>query len=81
MQVGFGFVQYLSMSCLLCFFAGAAHSLGGAKQRADKMSEKVRHLWAGSVCKSKSTVQQLSEVCLFWFCRGCAGRLWSWTSI
>ena len=31
-------------------FAGAAYSLGGAKQHAEKRSEKVRWLSAGSVC-------------------------------
>jgi len=42
-------------TCAVCFdfFAGAAHGLGGAKQNADKRSEKVRQLWAGSVWESK----------------------------
>jgi len=41
--------------CALCFdfLAGAAHSGGEVKQRADKRSEKVRLLLARSVCKSK----------------------------
>jgi len=37
----------------LIFFVGAAHSFGGAKQHAEKRSEKVRQLCAGSVCESK----------------------------
>jgi len=38
----------VSQHVLFCsgFFAGAAHSLGGAEQCADKRSEKVRQLWA-----------------------------------
>jgi len=42
-------------ACAVCFdfIAGAAHSLGGAEQCADKRSEKVRQLCAESVCKSK----------------------------
>jgi len=35
------------------FFEGATHSLEGAKQHADKRSEKVTWLWTRSVCKSK----------------------------
>ena len=34
-------------------FAGAAHSLGGVKQHADRRSEKVRWFWAGSASESK----------------------------
>jgi len=34
-------------------FAGATCSLGGVKQHAEKRSEKVRRLWAGSASESK----------------------------
>ena len=53
-------------ACAVCFdfIAGAARSLGGAEQCADKMSEKVRQLWAGSSCESKvlysNSVRRLS---------------------
>ena len=44
-------------ACAVCFdfifFAGAAHNLGGAEQCADKRSEKVRQLCAGSACERK----------------------------
>ena len=42
-------------ACADCFdfIAGAAHGLGGAEQRADMRSEKVRQLWAGSACESQ----------------------------
>ena len=72
------------MSFALVFFAGAAHSLRGMKRHADKMSEKVGQLWAGSVSKttqpSVCIPGQLSEGFLFWFCRGCVGCLWHWMS-
>ena len=55
-----------SISACVCyfFFVGATHSPEGAKQHADKRSEKVRRLWTGSVCESQvlcsNSVRRLS---------------------
>jgi len=48
-----GFGQYLSMCLFAVIVAGTACRLGGAWQHADQSSEKVRQLWARSVCESK----------------------------
>jgi len=62
-----------SISACVCYFVfvGATHSPEGAKQHADKRSEKVRRLWTGSVCKSKVLCSN-SVRCL---CLGFAGAV------
>ena len=76
MAVGVGrlcdFGQYLSVCVFAVIVADATRRLGGAWQHADRRSEKVRQLWAGSACESKVLCSNSVKRISFGF----AGAVW-----